>query len=275
MYLILFNPKSITDTKKAALKLKHKLEKKKEEAEVHDIFEYDGKYDLLINKTPVTDKVVLVGGDGTVHHFINYIRNKEIRHRFFLLTAGSGNDYSRGHKGKFFEITDEIKRLPTVKTKEKTISFINGFGTGIDAAVCAAQAANSKNAIKESYYKIAKKTFKSFQKFKIKYNIDGEIVKYDDVWFTVIQNGKYIGGGMKVAPKAKRDDNHLDIVIVRHLPRWRLLLIFPLIFLGMHKVSKYIEFRTGTHIELETTGYNNIQVDGEVTLNCNKFIIDN
>lgn len=275
MYLILFNPKSITNTEKAALKLQKKLEKKGQKADVHDIFEYDGKYDTLIEEIPSDVNIVLVGGDGTIHHFINYIAGHEIKHRYFLLTAGSGNDYSRGHKGKFFEITSEIRKLPTVKTNNETISFINGFGIGIDAAVCSAQSDNSKQLVKESYYKIAKRVFKTFKKFSVKYNIDGKKIEYDDVWFTVVQNGKYIGGGMKVAPKARRDDDHLDIVIVRHLPRWRLLLIFPLIFLGWHRVSKYIEFQTGTHIELETVGYGTIQTDGEVKQKCFKFVIDN
>lgn len=275
MYLILFNPKSITDTKKAAFKLQKYLAKKGETSEIHDIFEYDGKYDNLIEEIPTDVKVVLVGGDGTVHHFINYIKGKTIRHRYYLYTAGSGNDYSRGHKGKFFEITDEIKHLPTVNTKDNSISFINGFGIGIDAAVCAAQATNSKNNIKESYYKITKRTFHTFKKFSLKYDIDGKVIEYDDVWLTVVQNGKFVGGGMKIAPKAKRDDDHLDIVIVRHLPLWRLFLIFPLIFLGFHGISKYVEFHTGKIIKLETKNYGTFQVDGEVTEGYYDFEIEN
>ena len=174
MYLILFNPKSITDTKKAANKLEAKLIKKGDKVEVHDIFEFDGKYDELLKEIPTDVKVVIVGGDGTIHHFINYLRGKEIKHRYFLLKAGTGNDYSRGHKGNFFEITSEIKKLPTVKAGDETISFINGFGTGIDAAVCAAKAENSEKAIKESYYKIAKKLFKNFKKFSVSLDIDGK-----------------------------------------------------------------------------------------------------
>jgi diacylglycerol kinase (ATP) len=51
-------------------------------------------------------------------------------------------------------------------------------------------------------------------------------------------HGAYFGGGMKIAPKAHRKDAHLDLVIVKNVPKWILILIFPSIYFGGHVIFK-------------------------------------
>ena len=55
--------------------------------------------------------------------------------------------------------------------------------------------------------------------------------EFDNVFFFVVMNGKYIGGGMKIAPKALRSDDHLDVVIIQAKSFKQILPIFPLVFL--------------------------------------------
>lgn len=275
MYIILFNPLSKKGKcLEEVRKFEKKLTKKKIPYETYNLLDIDGRERDFIAGLNEEDIAVIVGGDGTLHFIVNKIRGYEIKCKVFLYTAGSGNDFSRGHKGKFFEITKEIVDLPTVTVNGEETVFINGVGMGIDAAVCYQQYANMKIGKQESYFKIATRIFKKFKKFSMKITIDGKVREYDDVWFAVVQNGKYFGGGMKVAPKAKRDDEHLDICIIRRINVFILLLIFPLIFLGKHVwFKKVVEMYYGNHIIFETKTFDMMQHDGEVMRNVYKMEI--
>lgn len=278
MYIVLYNPLSNKGRgKQVCSKLERFLKRKKESFKTYNLIELVGKEEEHINGLKSEDKIVLVGGDGTLHQFINRTRNFAIRNLIYMYRAGSGNDFSRGHKkGRFFEITNEIKALPRVKYNNKYDIFLNGVGIGIDAAVCEKKLENELTGLKQSYFNVAIQTFKKFPKFSMDIEIDGIKSHYDNVWFVTIQNGKYFGGGMKIAPKALRDDDHLDIVIVYKIKLWKLLCIFPLIFVGKHATfaKSGIDFINGRHIVIDTIGYDVMQKDGEVVNQVNHMEVE-
>ena len=51
-------------------------------------------------------------------------------------------------------------------------------------------------------------------------------------------NGKYIGGGMKIAPEANRNDDILEIYIIKAKSYKKIIPVFPLIYLGLHKIAR-------------------------------------
>ncbi len=216
-----------------------------------------------LNKLGENDKLVISGGDGTLHHFINNIDTNNINTKVYLLKDGSGNDYAKEHKGKLFEITDELKNLPTFKMNEKTIRFINGVGVGVDALVCKRI---NENIHKSTYFKVAKAAFKDFKPFSIDLEIDGIKHHYDKVLFCTCQHGKYFGGGMKIAPFAKRNDDYLDLYIVYNIGLTKLLMLFPLIYLGLHTlVKKNVVYYRCKKVKLESkTPDLFLQAEGEV-----------
>lgn len=274
MYVILYNPLSNKNKGlESAKKLEKRLSKKHEKFNTIDLLTLEGKEKSFLDTIDKEDIIALVGGDGTLHRFVNAISTLEIPNRIFMYRAGRGNDFSRDHKGKFFEITNDLKNLPRLSFLNEKVLFINGVGIGIDAAVCEGQIANAQIELKESYFHLAIRIFKTFKQFKLDLNIDGNDYHFDDTWFVVVQNGRYFGGGMKIAPKAIRNDDHLDIVVVHKVKVRKLLLIFPFIFFGKHTWFKKvgIEFYTGKNISVKTEGYSTIQHDGDVTTGINEF----
>ncbi len=273
MYILLYNPLSAKNTGiKKYEKLCKKFKKKNIEYIGYNILDFNGREMEFALSLKEDDIVVIIGGDGTLSQVINKIRGINIKNRVFFCRAGSGNDYCRDHKGNYFEITHELKTFPKVIANGKEGKFINGVGMGIDAAVCDRVNANHKKGIEESYYKSAIKVFKNFKQFPITITIDGQEKKYDKVWFAAIQNGKYFGGGMKIAPKAERLDEYLDIYIIEGIKLFKLLLIFPLIFIGKHIwFKKYVHEFRGKHIILESLVFDKVQRDGEVLDNINKI----
>lgn len=276
LYYLLFNPRANAgNTISTVVKLAKKLEKKKNTCQLVNLLVEEDIIEAK-KKLKYDDIIVIIGGDGTLHHIINHKLFSDITNKIYLYKAGRGNDFSRGHKGKFFEITKELKNLPHVVTNGNLKSnFVNGIGVGIDAYTCKAQIDNADRGIKESYFKIAFKAFKNFKPFSIDVIIDGNSYHYDKVWFFVVQNGKYFGGGMKISPYSIRLDDKLEFYVIHNIGYRRLLAIFPLIFLGKHIwAKKYVKSVAGKNFSIKVNGYDVMQKDGEVEAGVNSLVVN-
>jgi diacylglycerol kinase family enzyme len=85
-------------------------------------------------------------------------------------------------------------------------------------------------------------------------------------------HASYFGGGMKIAPQAKRDQAELDLVVVRKIPKWLLILIFPTIYLGWHTMfKKYVKIIKGTDITISFDTPTYLQIDGDVEYPIDKI----
>jgi YegS/Rv2252/BmrU family lipid kinase len=93
--------------------------------------------------------------------------------------------------------------------------------------------------------------------------VDGETIHQGPLVFATAANGRYFGGGMHVAPRARPDDGLLDVVVVPGDAKGRLLARMPHLYRGTHLDLPGVAFRQGRHVELapETDWY--LDVDGE------------
>lgn len=80
-----------------------------------------------------------------------------------------------------------------------------------------------------------------------------------------IGNGTTVGGGFKLTPYAKIDDNLLDVTIITPLGIPSLLWHLPKVFLGtIDRAEKYATLLTAEKLTVVTTGRVPIHVDGEI-----------
>lgn len=273
MYYILYNGKSnngkaVRQANRVAKKIS-----KFSESRLISVYDIAGKENELCKDLTKDDAVVIVGGDGTINQMLNRINTKEINFRVFISASGRGNDLSRDYKPRiFFEITHLVKDLPSIKINDKdNFYFINGVGMGVDSMVCNQQIENAHARIKKSYFSIALRVFRSFVPYSLDIIVDGEKKHFDNVWFFVCNNGRYFGGGMKITPKAIREDDLLDICVVHNIKLWSLLIIFPLVFLGLHQHfrKKSLTFIQGKKIIAKPFGCTLLQRDGEISYDVN------
>ena len=275
MNYLLYNEKSNNGK---PLKVANKFNKKylkNQEATFLSIYDILNKEKDFCNSLSDTDIVYIFGGDGTFHEFLNRIYPLKVNFKIFAYACGRGNDLSRDYKkNKPFEITNLVNDLPVIKVNDKDeYVFINGVGMGVDSYVCDKQINNAKFGVKESYFSVALKVLKKFVPYHLELEIDGEVKHFDKVWFFVCNHGAYFGGGMRITPKAKREDEFLDVCIVNNIKLWKLILIFPLVFFGLHTLffKKSIKYIQCKHLKVKTFGCSVLQQDGEVFYDVNSI----
>lgn len=205
--------------------------------------------------------VYSVGGDGTLNEVVNGIA--EGKCKLGIIPTGSGNDFYRTLK----EAQTENVRLDLGKLNGRY--FINIASVGMDAETCNnANKIKSKIKLHSSYYLALIHTFLTFKSKSLKLKIDKNVYAGDYI-IAAICNGKYYGGGFKIAPVASFDDNQFDIYLVSKAGKLKLIKILLALLKSEHE--KYNEVRKYTGKNITITSENNliVNIDGEITISKN------
>ncbi len=200
--------------------------------------------------------VHLFGGDGTINNFINHHDvEKIILHRY-----GSGNDLLRSIdscSSTFIYTANDNK-------------FINSFGMGIDSHVCkVAREIGNKN-----YLKLLLKALPNFKKFDVKIIVDGEKHSFNNCYIVSVCNGKYLGKGIKIAPKAELEKETVDVVVIHDL--FGLKIIWGLFLLMIQKhylLKKNVFYKKASQVTIENNEDRWYQIDGEVKYEIKDIVI--
>lgn len=260
MDLILYNPLSKNNKGNV---LTHKLvryyKKNNIPFRLKSIVKIADMKDFLENKQEF-EKVILLGGDGTINRFVNNTIDYDIKQDIFLKKNGSGNDYLRSLK-----YNDELPQCimkATFDTGVKTY-YINSIGMGLDGYVgYLIDQSSSKGQF--SYFFNTLRALVKYIPEPLKLIIDGEEYNFKKAYIVGMCNGKYFGGGMKVAPDANITDDDLDIIVLHTANKFLVLPIFFLLYLGKHRIfKKYIFFKKGKHVKAIFTTPQMSQADGE------------
>ena len=83
--------------------------------------------------------------------------------------------------------------------------------------------------------------------------IDGTRIERD-VRSVVIANGRYFGGGMRVAPGAELDDGRFDVVIIGETGRIRALTGIPSLYRGRHVSEREVEVHRARVVRVSCAG---------------------
>lgn len=266
MDIILYNPLSRNGkSNDVVINLKETLEKEKRSYSVHSIFEIVN-INQFLNELHPDDRVIIVGGDGTLHHLANSIYDFQVKQGIYVLKAGTGNDFIRSleTKEKLVRINDYIFDLPSATYNDKKHVFLNCAGMGVDARVCHVVNNSKKKKNAFNYFKNAISSFMSHKPKHIDVVVDGKHMHFNKCWLAVVLNSKYAGGGMRFSPKSKREDDLVELMVIDRIPRLLLFFIFPTIYLGWHVIFKrYVKMYQGKDIKISFNEDEYLQMDGE------------
>jgi len=206
------------------------------------------------------EKVILLGGDGTINRFVNNTFDYDIKQDIFLKKNGSGNDYLRSLKGN-----DQLSQCimeGTFDTGYKT-HYINAIGMGLDGYV-GYLIEQSKRKGKFRYFFNTLKGLVKYIPEPLELIIDGKEFKFKKAYLVAMSNGQYFGGGMKVAPDGNIADEKLDIFVLHSIKKMLVFPIFFTIYLGKHRMfKKYVFYKKGKNIKASFTTPQIAQSDGE------------
>ncbi len=275
MKYLLYNGLASSGTCKT--KAEEYLAKEGEDAKMVDLVGLDIRQ--WMQSVTAEDMLILCGGDGTLNRLANDLNGVEIPCPLLHYRAGTGNDFlvdleEELGKTDVGPINEYIKNLPTVKVKDIECKFINGIGYGIDGMCCEyADKMRAAGKTKVNYTALAiKLCLFHYKAPNATITIDGQELKFQKVWLAASMNGRYYGGGMKVAPGQKRNSGKLCLVVIHNLGRFKLLTIFPKIFKGGHvKHEKNVSLFYGKHIKVAFDKPMALQIDGETVLDVSEY----
>ena len=272
MNYLIYNPQAKEGKcKEIAESLKVKLEPSFPELGMIPLKNFD--WDAFCKTLKATDNVILLGGDGTLNRIVNSLGHSSFVCPVYFAEVGTGNDFvkdieeEKDPKTGLFRINDYIENLPYVEVKGKTYRFLNGIGFGIDGECCVkAEEMKAEGTEDINYSSITVKLLlHGYTPRNAKVVVDGREYQFKKVYIASSMNGRYYGGGMKVAPEQKRGSGKITFVSVFGKGKIGTFLMFPGIFKGTHLKNKRNAIAlVGKCIEVTFDKPTGLQIDGEV-----------
>lgn len=184
--------------------------------------------------------VIALGGDGTVTETAQGLKNSHTA--LGIAPAGTGNDFVKAiaTPSKLIDALDFILEHPPRPVNTGTVNdrfFMNVCGAGIDVMVLeyAETAKKHASGIWPYLYGVAR-AIKNFKPFKMHIEVNENTVLEGDFMICSIANGRFIGGGIPIAPHANVTDGVFDILAVDAVPRWKIPYYFMMLMTGnLHK----------------------------------------
>ena len=195
----------------------------------NNIHELDQLLASMKNSIKKNDIIVIVGGDGSLNHFVTLYQKYGFENYISYIPSGSGNDFARAHQIPL-NINKAIENFFRVK-KKQSLSFIyahensrehyavNSIGIGIDGLIN--KLVNAKGTKKRfgavAYLSVLVTAFTKQKKFPVVLKTDEEEYKFKNAQLVLVANNPFFGGGIKILPEADGKDNELDILIAEDI----------------------------------------------------------
>jgi diacylglycerol kinase (ATP) len=219
------------------------------------------------------DRLVAVGGDGTIQELVNGILGESSRPGVGIVPVGSGNDLARS-----LGLPTDPAEAWTVAIGRGTRSidaalatngegarrwFASAGGIGFDAQVAAAMSTRRGWQSGRAGYLLTTLTeLRRFDNRRLRLVLDGEPLDCRAL-LVAIANGPYYGGGMRIAPDAKPDDGWLDLCVVGDVSRLTAIRQLPNLYRGTHVRHSAVSLHRARSIEIEGDGATSAHLDGE------------
>ena len=222
------------------------------------------------------DLIVAAGGDGTLNEVINGIGERAGAVRVGLIPLGTGNDFARtlGIPTDLDECIELIRGQHTRAidlvrvTSDRVRYFVNVSAGGFSGLVHEKLTAQ----IKESwgplaYLRSAAAALPELRAYVTRIALDHKETISARLLNVIVGNGRYVAGGIPIAPDAVLDDGLLDLVLIPERSAGALALLAPQILMGRHLSSESIIYRRASRIVVKSRPGMWFNVDGELVGN--------
>ena len=215
--------------------------------------------------------LAVMGGDGTLNEVSQGYLDAEGQPLegpdLALIPSGTGGDFRKTF-GLGSTLEEAVERLATAEARPldlgsleitahsgETIrrAFLNvtSFGLGglTDRLVNAGPKWIGGRA---AFFVGSLRALVSYSNAPVRLRVDGQVLLEAPIVNVAVANGKYFGGGMKIAPDALPDDGLFDVIAMHDLTRAQGVALSPRIYQGTHLGQPGVRFARGSLIEAES-----------------------
>ncbi|HWA55674.1 MAG TPA: diacylglycerol kinase family protein [Gemmatimonadales bacterium] len=219
-----------------------------------------------------TERIVVLGGDGTLHEAANGLLRARVADRppIAVLPAGTGNDYAKmaGTVGR--SPHRAVERLRTAAIRRFDVGeawgeyFINSVGIGFDAEVARAVNGGDLGRGLPAYLRAVARVVRRFDAPELE--VAGDHHRFRDrLLLLEIGIGPCVGGGFRLTPRARPDDGLFDVCAIQHSSVPGILLKLPLVMVGQHVRLRHVRSFQATRLSVvSANGPLHAQFDGEI-----------
>ncbi len=220
------------------------------------------------------DRIVAVGGDGTVQEVLNGILAAGASEppALGILPLGSGNDLARS-----LDLPPDTESAwkVAIGRGERAIDvlratngsggrwFASAGGIGFDAQVATAMTARRGwQRGRVGYLTTTLSELRRFANRHVEIALDGVVASHL-VLLVAMANGAYYGGGMRIAPLAVPDDGWMDVCVVGDISRLTAIRQMPNLYRGTHVRHPAVKVARARSLAIEGDPATCIHLDGE------------
>ncbi len=222
------------------------------------------------------ERVIVMGGDGTVHEAVNGLMQlpPERRPVLAIVPVGTGNDFANS-LGIARIPEDALRQAFNGPVHQVDVAhvednrgygeyWVNTLGIGFDAVI------NIRSRKIVLFQGFAVYFWAMMQALAVDYTPFKASIHTDQgdweepLLMMVLCNGRREGGGFNIAPQASQQDNWLDFVSVPVIRRLRMLLTVPYFLKGTHGSLSYVRTGRLRSLELRSDRPLYIHSDGEI-----------
>ena len=222
------------------------------------------------------DRVIAMGGDGTVHEVVNGIMQVPKEHRPILgvVPVGSGNDFAHAIG---IPLESDRALVCALNSQPSTIDlgvmtdehgrkeyFDNTLGIGFDAVVTIR---SHRLPVVRGFLMYLTAVIQTIvlnhDPALMQMEIDGTPREQRNLLLTLC-NGPREGGGFLVAPDAKIDDGVLHYAMIRDVSRAMMFRLVPEVMKGTHGSFKEVTLGSCTRLTVKADRPMYIHADGEI-----------
>jgi YegS/Rv2252/BmrU family lipid kinase len=227
------------------------------------------------------DRVVAVGGDGTVQEVINGLMRGGAPAAppptLGVVPAGSGNDLARSLELPLAPL-DALPVAMGQRTRSLDLGLAasNGAqryfhaagGTGFDAEVAFTMAGRRSGwqRGRAGYFLSTLNELRRYRNRELRIRLatpNGARELEGRFLFVAFANGPYYGGGMKICPDASNQDGLLDVCLVGDISRLGALRELPGIYRAAHVNHPLVELVRVLEMRIEGQPGTRVHLDGE------------
>jgi diacylglycerol kinase (ATP) len=222
------------------------------------------------------DYVVAAGGDGTLNEVVNGIARKAANVRLGLIPLGTGNDFARCLNLPS-DVKENIALLRSGETipidlvcvrSDRTRYFVNVSAGGFSGMVNEKLTPDIKRTWGPlAYVRSAAAAFPELRAYRTSIMLGEKETFSLDLYNVIIANGRFVAGGLPIAPEADPADGLLDVILIPERPKTETALLAAQILLGKHLPSDAVIFRRTTKLSIKSRPGMWFNVDGELVGN--------